>query len=82
MMRDGDSADEIESVDVVVIRQRRALDLHQHVDRHALRRRRQISQLQQQSGAIFYALSQSDDAAGADFDPSITHFVQRIRALP
>ena len=37
--------------------------------------------MQQQSGAIFYALSQPDDTAGADFDPSITHFVQRIQAL-
>ena len=33
------------------------------------------------SPARSFTLSQSDDAAGADFDPSITHFVQRIRAL-
>ena len=79
--RNGDSADKIKSVHVVVVRQRRAFNLHQHVDRHTFRRRRQIGQLQQQPGAVFNRFAKPDNPAGAHFNPGIAHLVEGVQAL-
>ncbi len=58
------------------------LQHQQHVDWHAFRRRRQVRQLQQQSGAIGNRFAQTHNAAGAHFNPRFTDFFQRVEALP
>ena len=61
--------------------QRRALDLHQHVDRDRFRVLRQIGQLLQHARAVGAALAHPQDAAGADVDARIAHELERIQAI-
>ena len=61
--------------------QRRAFDLHQHVDRHRFRMLRQARQRRDQPGAVVVALAHADDAAAADVDAGAAHGAERIEPV-
>ena len=77
----GQGADEVEGIDVLLLGQRGALDLDQHVDRYRLRVFRQVGQLDQQAGAVGQRLAHAEDAAGADLHPCLAHVGQGLQAL-
>ena len=79
--RHGEHANEVERIDVLLARQRRALDLDQHIDRHAFRVFGQVGQLNQQAGAVVQRLAHAEDAAGADLHPRLAHVGQGLQAL-
>ena len=60
---------------------RRALDLHQHVDRHAFRMFWQVRQRRDHAGAVVERFAHPDDAAAADMDAGIAHGGQRIEPV-
>ena len=61
--------------------QRRAFDLHQAVDRHRIRMRRQVGQRLQQAGALRARLAHADDAAAAGLHAGVAHVRQRVEAV-
>ena len=77
----GDGADEFERIEVLLVLQRRALHLDQHVDGHALRVARQIGQRHQEARPIFCLLAHADDAAGADLHAGAAHMLQGIEPV-
>ena len=79
--RHGEHADEVERIDVLLLGQRRALHLDQHVDRHAFRMLRQVGQLDQQAGAVVQRFAHAEDAARADLHPRLAHVGQGLQAL-
>ena len=78
---DGDDADEVEGFEVVRLRQRRAFDAHQLVNRHAFRRRVEVGEFDQHRQAVVFAFAHAEDAAGADFHPRTAHVFQGVQAV-
>ena len=62
-------------------RERRARDLHEAVDRHRIRVRRQRGQRVQQAGALFARFAHADDAAAAGLHARVAHVRQRVQAI-
>ena len=79
--RSRDRAHQVERVERRTPVQRRALDLHQLVDRHALRMLRQRRERVQQLHAIELRLAHAEDAAAADVEPRVAHRLQRVEAV-
>ena len=79
--RDGNRADEIERIEFRPLRQRRALDLHQHVDRHAFRMLRQRGQSRDHADAISEIFTHANDTAATHIDPGRAHMVERVEAI-
>ena len=65
----------------LAVAQRRAFDLHQHVDRHAFGMDGQGRERMDHADAVLAALAHADDAAAADIDAGVAHFVQRVEAV-
>ena len=61
--------------------QRRSLDAHQHVDRHALGMLGQVGQGAKHGGVIFDAFAHTQDAAAADADARFAHAGQRVQPV-
>ena len=61
--------------------ERRALDLHQHVDRHAFRMRRQARQRRDHADAVRLRLAHAEDAAAADVDAGFAHGAERVEPV-
>ena len=61
--------------------QRRALDLHQVVDRHRLGLRVEARELRDQRGALATRFAHADDAAAADREPGVAHAVERVETV-
>jgi hypothetical protein len=72
---------ELQRIELPLARERRTLDLHQHVDRHRLRVHRQAGQRGDQAGAVLRALAHADDAAAADMDAGVAHRAERVEAV-
>ena len=79
--RDRDRAHEFERIEFLRARERRALDLHQFVDRHALGMLRQRCQALQEFDAILARLAHADDAAAADVHARGTHGIERVEPV-
>ncbi len=62
-------------------RQRRAFDLHQHIDRHAFRMDRQAGECRDHADAILQPLAHADNAAAADMDAGRAHVLERIETI-
>ena len=77
----GQHADEVEGVNILLVRQRGTLHLDQHIDRHALRVLRQVGQLNQQTGAILKRLAHAENPARADFHTRVTHMRQGFQPI-
>src|SRR5262249_26571696 len=69
--RRGDQADKLDRVDGRGLREGRAADRHQAVDRDALRRRIEGGQLRQQQKPIFLRLAHAKDSAATDGDAGV-----------
>ena len=61
--------------------QRRALDLHQVVDRHRFRIGIEVGELRDQPGALRARLAHADDAAAADVHAGVAHALERVEAV-
>ncbi len=79
--RHRDRPHEVEGVDRLGVGQRRALDPHELVDRHALGRLGQVRQGQEQLGAVVERLAHAEDAAAADVHPGRTHVLERVEPV-
>src|SRR5262249_20081214 len=76
-----DGADEIDRIDGFAARQRRTLDLDQHVDRHTFGMDGQARKRRDHADAIIGALTHPDDAAAADVDAGLAHVAERVEAV-
>ena len=65
----------------VAVAERRALDLHQHVDRHAFGMLGQGGERVDHADAVVFVLAHADDAAAADIDAGIAHMRQRVEPV-
>ena len=65
----------------LAVRQRRAGDRDQIVDRHRLRRRVEIGQLRNQAGAMPARFAHADDAAAAHLEAGVAHAAQGIEPI-
>ncbi|VTP61000.1 Uncharacterised protein [Serratia rubidaea] len=81
MRATADGADKVERVDILVIRQRRALDLDQHIDRHALRRLRRLASCTSRPARVTHRLPQATMPPEHTLMPASRHVVQRIQTL-
>src|SRR5690606_41756069 len=79
--RDSDGAHEVEGIEVLDVRQRRAGNAHQLVDRHTVRMLRQVGQLAQHADAVTRGLAHADDAAAAHLDAGFAHVVEGFQTL-
>ena len=76
-----DSAHKVQRIEVIGLRQRRALHLDQIVDRHAFRVGIKIGQLCDQAGTLGQILTHADDAAAAHMHASFAHALQRVQPV-
>ena len=79
--RDRQGANEVEGIDVLFVLQRCALDLDQHVDRHALGVLGQVCQLDQQASAVLYRLAHTENTAGADLHARVADVGQGLEPV-
>ena len=63
------------------LRERRAGNGDQHVDRHALGVLGQVCKRHQHVDAVLGLLAHADDAAGAHLDARVAHARQRLEAI-
>lgn len=74
--RDGHGAHEVERVHLRAALERRALDGHEEVDRHALGVRGERREPVQQVDAVALGLAEPEDAAAADGDARVADVVE------
>ena len=79
--RDRDGAHEFERIERLRAVQRGAFHLHQAIDRHRIRVRRQVGQGAQEARALAPGLAQADDAAAAGLHAGIAHVFERVQAV-
>ena len=61
--------------------QRRTRNLHEVVDWHTIRMRRQRCELAQQFSAIGFLFAHADDAAAAGFHAGLAHVLKRVETI-
>ncbi len=76
--RGGDHAHELEGIERGATEEWRALDLHQQIDRHGLRVRRQVGELTQHGGAVAARLAHAEDAAATGLESDRAHMCSRV----
>ena len=79
--RDRNGAHELEWIDRLGAVERRALDLHQVVDRNRLRIRIEIGELRDQARALRGSLPHADDSAATDFHSGDANPVERFETV-
>ncbi len=79
--RHRDGAHEFERIRRLALADRRAFDLHQHVDRHAFGMGGQGRQRMDHADAVVRRLAHADDAAAADIDAGVAHMGQRVEPV-
>ena len=76
-----DRAHEVERIQRAVAGQRRALDLHQQIDRHALGMLGQVRERVRAARRDRPGLAHPDDAAAADLDAGLAHALERVEPV-
>ena len=85
MRAHGDRAHELQGIErrfaVKLGVQRRALDLHEVVDRHRFRIRIEVGELRDEPRALRARLAHAHDAAAAHVDARVAHAVERVEPV-